>query len=390
MERRAPVTEPGRFLISWPRVAVGLALFAALATLGAFAAGWRDGGPALLARGPAIPPGYAAGALALVAADFLLGGLRLHLWLRRFRAEAPYRLALRTYLVNLFAAALSPLGAASGPAQLATLVRGGVPATQAAAALLLNYVGILSGLLLVGGLAAGYLATRGAWVGRLDGLHAVLLVAAAALPALLVPAILNPGWGGALGDRLAAWGARLGGRAGAALGRAGAAARRAVDQYAQAARSVRERGGRTLAAGTALSGAMVLNKSAIGLLLAAGLGFGGPWLEVLARQAVQGFLLYFSPSPGGSGIAEASVPLFMGGVLPEGRWMEFAVLWRAATSYVGVATGAVAAALVFAARRPYAPAETATRSARCERDRSTQLTRPNSGGTKSGRGVEPG
>lgn len=390
MERRAPVTEPGRFLISWPRVAVGLALFAALATLGAFAAGWRDGGPALLARGPAIPPGYAAGALALVAADFLLGGLRLHLWLRRFRAEAPYRLALRTYLVNLFAAAVSPLGAASGPAQLATLVRGGVPATQAAAALLLNYVGILSGLLLVGGLAAGYLAARGVWVGRLDGLHAVLLVAAAALPALLVPAILNAGWGGALGDRFAAWGARLGGRAGAALGRAGAAVRRAVDQYAQAARSVRERGGRTLAAGTALSGAMVLNKSAIGLLLAAGLGFGGRWLEVLARQAVQGFLLYFSPSPGGSGIAEASVPLFMGGVLPEGRWMEFTVLWRAATSYVGVATGAVAAALVFAARRPYAPAETATRSARCERDRSTQLIRPNSGGTKSGRGVEPG
>lgn len=357
MERRAPATERGGFLISWPRVALGVALFAALATLGAFAAGWQDAGAALLARGrgPALPAGCAAGVLALVAADFLLGGLRLHLWVRRFRPGAPYRLALRTYLVNLFAAALSPLGAASGPAQLATLVRGGVPAPQAAAALLLNYVGILSGLLLVGGVAAAYLAARGAWAVRPDGFHAVLLVAAAGFPALVVPAILHPGWGGALGDGLAAWGARLGGRPGAALGRAGAAVRRAIDQYAGAARSVRERGGRTLAAGTALSGTMVLNKSAIGLLLAAGLGFGGPWLEVLARQAVQGFLLYFSPSPGGSGIAEASVPLFMGGVLPQGRWMEFALLWRAATSYLGVATGAVATALVFAAaprRRP--------------------------------------
>jgi hypothetical protein len=109
---------------------------------------------------------------------------------------------------------------------------------------------------------------------------------------------------------------------------------------------------RPLAAGLALSVCMVLVKCAIGFIVATGLGYQGGFVEVAARQGLQLFVLYFSPTPGGSGIAEASVPVFMSGVVPEDRWMEFALLWRAMTSYAGVAIGALAAAIAFASERP--------------------------------------
>jgi uncharacterized membrane protein YbhN (UPF0104 family) len=74
------------------------------------------------------------------------------------------------------------------------------------------------------------------------------------------------------------------------------------------------------------------------------------YLGVVARQAVQISLLYFSPTPGGSGVAEASVPMFMAGVLSESHWTAFALVWRAVTSYLGVAVGAVAALVTFVPR----------------------------------------
>jgi uncharacterized membrane protein YbhN (UPF0104 family) len=335
-------------------VALGLAAFAALATLGVIFVSRRAGAALPLAPG-SLAWGPGAAALGLLMLDFLAGGLRLHLWVRRFEPAARYGLSLRSYLINYFAAALSPAGAASGPAQLASLVRGGLPPVRATAALLLNYVGILSGLLLVGGLAGGYLAATGSFDRSIAAAHQGVILGAVLLPVLLVPAILSLRAWRAAADGLTAAGHRLGGPAGGLLRRGGAALARGVDDYAAAAESARSGWRRTLAAGVALSGAMLVNRSAIGLLLMLALGIDGHHVEVIARQAVQALLLYFSPSPGGSGIAEASVPLFMGDIVPEGRWTEFALLWRGVTSYLGVAAGAVAAAIAFGPRGTPAP-----------------------------------
>ena len=87
--------------------------------------------------------------------------------------------------------------------------------------------------------------------------------------------------------------------------------------YAASIRLVRGRWWSSLGVGSLLSVGMLLNKCAVGLLVARGLGVEQNYLGVVARQAVQFSLLYFSPTPGGSGVAEASVPMFMAGVLPE-------------------------------------------------------------------------
>ncbi len=372
-------------------MALGLVAFALLAALGlSFVA--RHGGAAGLGRAArGVSPRALAAAVGLMFLDFLFGGLRLHLWVRQLERGVGYTVSLRTYLVNLFAVAISPMGAASAPAQVATLVRGGVRAAHAVAALLLNFVGILGAMLLVGGLAGGYLLFTSDVGTHVGGLQRGLLIAALALPIVLLSLILSPRLGPSLAARLADFGARCGSGAGGWPRRIGSIIGRAGTDYAASVEMMRRRWWSPLAAGLLLSAGMLVNKCAVGLLIVRSLGLEADPLGVVARQAVQYSLLYFSPTPGGSGIAEASVPMFMAGVLPESHWGVFALVWRAITSYLGVALGAVAALIALGPRRPLdsQTAET-TRSTKWERERSTHGARPNPDGTKSGRGRDPG
>lgn len=299
-----------------------------------------------------MPARLLMAAVALLLLDFVLGGLRLHFWLRALQSGTPYGTALRTYLVNLFAAAVTPMGAASGPAQLAVLVRGGVRPARAIAALLLNFVGVLSAFLLLGGVSTLYLLTRTDVGARVGAFQRAMLLGAATAAALLAVAAWNPRAGGALAGSALSVGARFPGRFGRLLRRLGVALDRGVADYRAALTALRSGWKMPLAVSLATSAVMLLNKCAIGFLVAAGLGFQGGYLDVAARQIPQLLLVYFSPSPGGSGVAEASVPVFLAGVVPAGRGVEFALLWRVLTSYLGVLIGALAAVTVFSRTRP--------------------------------------
>jgi hypothetical protein len=176
---------------------------------------------------------------------------------------------------------------------------------------------------------------------------------------------------------------------------------RGVEDYRSALRAARDGWKAPVAGSFGVSLLMLVNKCAIAFLVAAGLGSAAGYLDVAARHTLQSVFLYFSPSPGQSGLAEASVPAFMAGVLPDGRWLEFAVLWRAVSSYVGVSIGAAVAIHLFGRRRgrragpadegdAYPPTCAAALTARGERPRSTQPTLPNSGGRNPGLRTEPG
>ncbi|MBI2537425.1 MAG: flippase-like domain-containing protein [Gemmatimonadetes bacterium] len=200
-------------------VAFGLAAFAALAALGALAAGWLDGGRLTLAgitRRAPVPLVIAV--LGLAVLDYALGGLRLHVWVRRFAPGTPYSVSLRAYLVTLFAGPVSPMSAASGPTQVATLARYGIGPARALAALLLNYIGILTALLTVGGLGGLFLLRGSGLAVSLGGLERSLVAAAVAIPFLLVVALANPRPLHAFALSFGGGGVRLGGRIGSVNG----------------------------------------------------------------------------------------------------------------------------------------------------------------------------
>ncbi len=330
------------------KLALGLLAFVTLTALGILAAGWL-GGDALRFFDAlrAMPAGFLLVPVVYLLVDFTLGGARLHLWLRILSPGARFSTSLKTYLVNLFAAALSPAGAASGPAQLAVLAREGVSPGRGFAGMLLTYVGSLSAVIGLAVLGAAVILRELSAQAGFSWVQLVLLILALVPAGFLMSLIARP----ALAVRFSTWvlsvGERLGGFVGRFLVWGGAKLHRAAHEYQAAIGAVKGRWMPMLSLSVGLSSAMYLNRALVAFLIAGLLGSDTGFIEIAARHSMQALFLYFMPSPGGGGVAEASVPAFMAGVIPGNGWLEFAVLWRGVTSYLGVAAGAIATLTVF-------------------------------------------
>lgn len=70
-----------------------------------------------------------------------------------------------------------------------------------------------------------------------------------------------------------------------------------------------------------------------------GLGVTVDWLTVMGRMMFLNILLYFSPTPGGSGIAEGGFLILFSGSVPEGTIGILAVAWRFIAEYLPFLVG---------------------------------------------------
>ena len=62
---------------------------------------------------------------------------------------------------------------------------------------------------------------------------------------------------------------------------------------------------------------------------------------VFARQVVMGIIILFSPTPGGSGIAEFMFNDFLGEFIPHGLSASLGLLWRLVSYYPYLFIGAI-------------------------------------------------
>lgn len=65
-----------------------------------------------------------------------------------------------------------------------------------------------------------------------------------------------------------------------------------------------------------------------------GIDFDFNLIQVMGRMVLLNLVLYFSPTPGGSGIAEAGFVVLFSSILPEGLAGIMAVMWRFTAEYV--------------------------------------------------------
>ena len=72
-----------------------------------------------------------------------------------------------------------------------------------------------------------------------------------------------------------------------------------------------------------------------------GLNFDFSLPQVMGRMILINLVLYFSPTPGGSGVAEAGFVVLFTGILPAGTEGIMAVLWRFTAEYLPFMLGAV-------------------------------------------------
>lgn len=70
-----------------------------------------------------------------------------------------------------------------------------------------------------------------------------------------------------------------------------------------------------------------------------GLGIAVDWPTVMGRMIFLNLLLYFAPTPGGSGIAEGGFVLLFNDYLPPGTVGILAVAWRILAEYLPFSIG---------------------------------------------------
>jgi uncharacterized protein (TIRG00374 family) len=101
------------------------------------------------------------------------------------------------------------------------------------------------------------------------------------------------------------------------------------------------RGWLALGAVVVLTGVAFANKLLAGYFVLRALGIPAHFVDVLLVQTLVFFLLYFAPTPGGSGIAELLSAALMSIYVPDPLLASYTVLWRLATSYLTVAAGSL-------------------------------------------------
>jgi uncharacterized protein (TIRG00374 family) len=325
---------PAPDVVCRDRLRRGAATFVALTAvglLGLFAFGSIEGTPPRLET---LRPAFLVLALACVALDAVLGGLRFQVFIRRAHPRSPLWLPIRADLAGRFVGAVTPSQSGGGPAQVFVLHRGGIPLAESLSLLLVNLIATLLVLVLAGGLSA--------WIfrdhfgnGALLALMRYGFVVVGALLALLVTALLRP-------DLVSRPLARLAHRSGSRTlpGRVAGLLVASLEQYQAACDRFVRQSPWLLVVSLGLTVLIYLNKFGLAWLVMRGLGVERDFALTVALLALVHFCVFLAPSPGGSGIAEVATGAFVSILLPGSLVGPFTLGYRLLLVYLPAAVGA--------------------------------------------------
>jgi uncharacterized protein (TIRG00374 family) len=287
-----------------------------------------------------LRPEFLLLALVLVVLDFFLGGLRIYVF---FTKEILKRVGLfdciKANLANIFMAAVTPSSTGGGPAQLYILNRRGVPISGAISISLINFFSSMF-FFFIGFVAVFFFTGAGMFAKGLTYLirYSFLvfsLVSLLGIFLLVRPESLNFLFGIFRVASRVIWRKDK--------EKQNSMAEKFKDQVIQLRFYLQHfihREKLILFISFLLTIVIYLNKYLIAYVILRGLGLNVDFMQVMYLQIIQFFILYFSPTPGASGIAEVSSVSLMSTIAPTGYLAIFTVLWRFFANYVGVALGA--------------------------------------------------
>lgn len=291
-----------------------------------------------------VHPGWLAAALGLAALDWLGGGLRIWLLARHVHRPTPFWGMVVAGGLNNWGSHLTPSQAGGGPLMIYAMKRFGVPIPEAMTSTLVSFMATVVFLAVAGPVAV----VLGA--GRSLDQHGVplvnlslydvfrmtagvfALVGGLALAPFLFPGSVRRLFHGAIG-----WLER---HRGGAMARRVETWRAGVDRMHDCLVAYARGRGWLAMLGGVLSTALALaNRLVAGFVVLRALGIHASFVDVLILQTTISFLLYFAPTPGGSGAAEALSAALMSVYVPRAALPAYTILWRFTVSYATVIFG---------------------------------------------------
>lgn len=288
--------------------------------------------------------GWVLVGLGLASMDWIGGGLRLWVLGREVHPKPDLPGLIIAGGMGAWGAYLTPMQAGSSPVQIYAMKRTGFPVPKALATVLMTFIATVIFFAVAGPLALFFgagesLGSRGVVLGLtlLDLFRGSMLIFAALAVLLLLvmvaPRIVSNGV-----HRLAEVLSRRSTKVAARLEHL----RAGIDQAhatMQAFNTVR--GWIALFWATIISGPSHANKLLAGYVALRAVGIEANFVDVLLVQTLITFLLYFAPTPGGSGVAEVLSLSVMSVYVPRELTPIYTLIWRCILTWFTIGAGFV-------------------------------------------------
>lgn len=345
----------------------GLEIFAVLSVLGVLAllvytGRWAETVQAFLR----VDPWWLLAALGIASLDWFGGGVRIWVLAKYVYPRTPWWGMVAAGGLSAWAAYLTPAQAGAGPTMIYVMRRFGVPMPETLSSTLMDFLATVVFFAVAGPVAillgAGrsleahgiplvhltfydlFKATAGIWVG---------------LGLLISFVVVFPGTTRRLLHALVDWLSRHhGARAAARLDGLRSGIDRIHDCVVLYFRGM---GWVAMALGVITSALAHATKYLSGYVALRALGLHANFVDVLILQTTIAFLLYFAPTPGSSGMAEAISAAMMSVYVPDSYLAAYTILWRFTMSYATVIVGTFVFYRILHGRLDEALAEAAAR-----------------------------
>ena len=284
----------------------------------------------------------------LASLDWFGGGLRLYLLARHVYPQQSLKGAILAGGLNTWASYITPSQTGGGPMMIYTLKRYGTPIPESMIAGLMSFVATVIFFAIAGPLAivlgAGQSLREHGVLGEalnLYDLFRLSLGGFVGIGLVMLFFFVFPH----LARRLARWVVGMVSRrrgASPKLTERLAALEEGIDRAHDAMVAfAHPRGLLALFGAVVLSAAAHANKLLAGYLVLRMLGIEAQLVDVLLLQTLITFLLYFAPTPGGSGLAEVISAAVMSIYVPRELTPSYILLWRIVVAYLTVGFGSI-------------------------------------------------
>ncbi len=278
--------------------------------------------------------------LVMVFLDLMLGGWRNHIFVRKLKPGMSQWVSFKANVANMFIGAVTPAHSGAGPAQIYVYMRHGLSFSDSFAVSLINFGATLIFMPLAGIVAIFFMNNE--YVG---GIVPSLLQYTFTFFTIFLAAFLlafwKPVWVGAIVKKLAAGIAKIFPRRKQKLMAWAATSEKNIAIYQNTCSIIINKNPLLFPLSLLITIALYFNKYCMQYVILLGLGINADLLQVISIQVLIQFMIYFTPTPGGSGFAELSIAVLYGKIVPAAFLSIFTLLQRTFLLFFPALIGAV-------------------------------------------------
>lgn len=271
--------------------------------------------------------GYIFLCFIMLFTDLMLGSWRNHIFIRKLKPGLSHWVSFKANAANVFMGAVTPAHGGAGPAQIYVYMSNGVSFIDAFAVSLINLGATLIFMPLAGLLAILLISDE-----YTGGIVPSLLRYGFSFFAVFLFAFLlafyKPEWVGSLIKRIASFLAGIFTERKERLLAWGQQSFNNIAKYHESCSILLKKNSLLFPLALLITTILYLNKYVLQYVILLGLGVHADLVQVIFIQILIQFMIYFAPSPGGSGFAEISISVLFGKIVPPAVLPIFTLLQR--------------------------------------------------------------